>query len=324
MGKFRKYMLSFLLVAGGTIAVVIAIRTVSDFGRKITLDSEVANQGTLHFNEQKDDSRPAKKTQSRPQPRLRIAIAPVVSPEKSFVIYQEFVDYLASAMDREGVFIVRSTYAEINELLREQRCDAALICTLAYIRGRREFGVNLLAAPVINGDIYYRSLIVVPRDSGDQSLLDLEGKLFASADILSTSGWMYPSALLSKQGKNPLQFFKKHVLTGSHDSSILAVANHEVDGAAVHSIVLSQMPEEIRKKVLVVHASPNFGMPPVVVPKQLDERVKKRLLDVLLKMHKDLRGKKILSSLEIDKFVPVDHSLYASVEELERQWQTKK
>jgi phosphonate transport system substrate-binding protein len=139
---------------------------------------------------------------------------------------------------------------------------------------------------------------------------------------LSTSGWLYPAVWLKKRGKNPLQFFKNHVLTGSHDRSVTAVANREADGTATHSIVLSQMPEEIRKMVRVVNTSPAFGMPPMVVPNQLDEHVKKRLLEVLLNMHNEPRGKKILSSLEMDKFAPVDHSLYASIEKLERQWQT--
>jgi phosphonate transport system substrate-binding protein len=324
MGNFRRNMLAFLALVGGTVAVVIAVQTVSDFGRKDSLDSKLANQGVIQLGEQMDDSRSTREKQSRPRPLLRIAVAPVISPEKTFVDYRNFVEYLASKMGRKGSLIVRSTYAEINELLRENRCDAALICTLAYIRGRREFGLNLLAAPVVKGDIHYHSQIVVPSRSKDQSLLDLQGKLFASADILSTSGWLYPGAWLIRRKINPLRFFKKLVLTGSHDRSILAVANGEVDGAAVHSIVHQQMPEKIKKKVRIIHTSPAFGIPPMVTPNQLDDSTRMALQHALLKMDKDPLGREILSMLEIDRFELVDPSLYNSIEALEAQWQTRK
>ena len=41
-------------------------------------------------------------------PRLRIAIAPVISPEKSLETYRDFVDYLGRKLDRTPIFIRRS------------------------------------------------------------------------------------------------------------------------------------------------------------------------------------------------------------------------
>jgi phosphonate transport system substrate-binding protein len=200
----------------------------------------------------------------------------------------------------------------------------ALVCTLSYLRGKKEFGLELLAAPVVKGNIHYRSHVVVPVDSTAKNLLDLKGKLFASADILSTSGWLYPAVWLKKRGKDPLRFFKKHVLTGSHDRSILTVANRNVDGAAVDSIVYDQMPENIKKQVRIIDTSPTFGMPPLVTPKQLNPKLRERLLNALLAAHNDPRGKAILSALEIDRFEVVQNYLYDSVQKLEEQWQMEK
>ncbi|MCP4601471.1 MAG: phosphate/phosphite/phosphonate ABC transporter substrate-binding protein [Proteobacteria bacterium] len=321
MRSFRRHLPALLLVLGGTIAVVIVVRVATDIGGKLTTENRGVNSTIIRINAEMKAGE--EKTKKADLPRLRIAIAPVISPEKTYVSYREFVNYLAQAVGRKGELLIRSTYGEVNELLRDKRCDAALICTLAYLRGKKEFDLKLMAAPVIKGNLHYHSYFLVPESSGSKSLLDLKGKLFASADIMSTSGWLYPAVWLKKEGKDPLNFFKKHIISGSHDRSIQSVANSEVDGAAVDSLVYDQMPEETKKKVRIIHTSPPFGMPPVVVPSGLDEQLKERLLNALLQAHKSLEGKAILSALEMDRFEVVKSDLYDSIQELENQWQER-
>jgi phosphonate transport system substrate-binding protein len=318
----NKHLVSFLLVVTGTIFVIIFTYLMLNYSRQYILEKDFADKEVIRLDRQVGIGGAVEKQPLPPLPSLRIAIAPVISPEKSFLFYKDFVEYIAAVVGRNGILITRSTYGEVNGLLREQRCDMALVCTLSYLRGKNEFGLKLLAAPVIKGNIHYRSHIVVPRDSAAKGLLDLKGKSFASADIMSTSGWLYPAVWLKKRGINPLMFFKKHELTGSHDRSIQAVANRNVDGAAVDSIVYDQTPKKIKKKVRVINTSPSFGMPPMVTPKQLNPELRERLLNALLAAHNDPRGKAILSALEIDRFEVVQDDLYDSVEDLELQWQT--
>lgn len=52
---------------------------------------------------------------------LRFAIAPVVSPESSLRTWQALIDHLGIAVGRPTRFMTRSSYAEINELLRSAR-----------------------------------------------------------------------------------------------------------------------------------------------------------------------------------------------------------
>jgi phosphonate transport system substrate-binding protein len=324
MLNIRRYLVLVLLLAGGTVGVIIAVRVVSDYGWQSALKNRSANKTTIRIDAQMKTKEVPQEGSSTSLPLLRIAIAPVISPEETYVNYRELVEYLGEVVGRRGQLMIRSTYGEVNELLRERRCDAALICTLAYIRGKREFGVRLLAAPVVKGNLYYHSHILVPESSPAKSLLDLEGKLFASADIMSTSGWMYPAVWLKKRGKDPLHYFKKHVISGSHDRSILFVAKGEVDGAAVDSLVYEQMSDEIKQKVRIIDTSQTFGMPPVVTPSKLDDGLRTRLLNGFLNAHRDPRGRAILSAIEIDRFEIVKDSLYDSIQKLEDQWQSEK
>ena len=166
---------------------------------------------------------------------------PIVSPEKSLEMYQGLIEYMAEKLGRKPVSLYRPTYSETNDLVRYQRCDIAIVCTYPFIRGEREFGMQALVVPRIKGETTYQSFIVVPQSSPAKSLLDLRGKRFASADIISTTGWLFPAMTLMERGRIPITFFGEHVLTGSHDKSIQAVIDGFVDGAAVHGIVFDQM-----------------------------------------------------------------------------------
>jgi phosphonate transport system substrate-binding protein len=258
-------------------------------------------------------------------PLLRVAIAPVISPEESIRVYEGFVDYLARELSRRPVMLQRETYAETNELVRYGRCDAALICTYAFVRGELEFDMQILAIPVIDGAITYHSLIVVPETSEAVSLLDLKGKRFASADIISTSGWLYPAVWLRERGIDANQFFLEHLISGSHDRSIRAVSFGYVDGAAVDSLVYKQVVSEdssVLEATKVIQKSPAYGMPPLVVSPQIDPALRKGLLSVLLGMHEDAGGRKVLASLAIDRFVVPDNTLYDDIREGVRIWES--
>jgi len=257
-------------------------------------------------------------TQPKRRRTLRVAIAPVISPEESIRIYRGLVKYLAEKLGRQPELIQRESYSQINDLVRYGRCELALVCTYAYVRGQREFGMELLVAPQIHGATTYHSLFIVPAGSRVSSLLELRGKRFASADILSNSGWLYPMVWLKRHGEDPSRFFGEHVITGGHDRSIRAVATGYVDGAAVDSLVYEQLLREepaLAEKTKVIHKSPPFGMPPLVVPPQLDPQLKEQLRSLLLSMHEDARGSKILASLGIDKFVLATDAAYRSVRE---------
>jgi phosphonate transport system substrate-binding protein len=259
-------------------------------------------------------SEPAPPANTAEKPQFRVAIAPIVSPEKSLERYQGFVDYVAEKLGRRPVALYRPTYSGINDLVRYERCDIALVCTYPFIRGEKDFGMQALVVPQIKEETSYRSFILVPRSSRATSLLDLRGKRFASADIISTTGWLYPALKLMNWGEDPNQFFGQQIFTGSHDRSVQAVLEAFVDGAAVDGIVFEQMVAEdpsILRKVKILDKSPPFAIPPIVANQHLDHKLKEEVLAILLNMNKDKQGKRILASLQIERFTIPDRNLFA-------------
>jgi phosphonate transport system substrate-binding protein len=255
---------------------------------------------------------------------LRVAVAPILSPEKSVVLYRPFVKYLASRIGLQPRMSEQQTYAQTNDMVHYGKCDLAVVCDYPFVHGEREFGMEALVIPQIRGAITYRSLILVPASSQARSLLDLKGKRFAVVDMLSNSGWLFPAVWLKRRGKDPVSFFSHMVFSGSHDQSLKAVLEGYVDGAAVNSLVYDQMVEEdpsVASKIRVVLVSPPYGMPPYVVSKTTDILLKKKLLKALLGMHLDPEGKKVLEKLGIQRFRVPDPKSFDSVRANARFWE---
>jgi phosphonate transport system substrate-binding protein len=250
---------------------------------------------------------------------LRLAIAAIISPQGTVESYQALADYLQDEFGRPVELIQRRTYAEVNDLIAKGQVDMAFVCTSAYVDGQNQFGMELLAAPEINGELAYYSELIVPADSDAASMVDLKGKTFAFTDPMSFTGRVYPTDLIQQLGADPDKFFDQTFFAYSHDRAIESVAAGIADGAAVDSLVLDyavQREPDILEKVKVIHRSKPFGIPPVVVPPNLPPRQKQRLQDTLLSMHENPRGRGILDELGIDRFVVIDDGAYDEVRRL--------
>ncbi|MCS7038994.1 MAG: phosphate/phosphite/phosphonate ABC transporter substrate-binding protein [Anaerolineae bacterium] len=250
---------------------------------------------------------------------LRLGVAAIISPVGTVESYDALAHYLGERLGRPVELVQRRTYTEMNDLIEVQAVDLAFVCTSAYIEGRDRFGMELLVAPQVNGQTVYHSDLIVPTTSHARSMADLRGRVFAFTDPISFSGRVYPTYLLQTMGETPEHFFSRTFFTYSHEKAIQAVAAGVADGAAVDSLVLEyafRRDPSLAQTLRVIHRSPPFGIPPVVVPPGLPIHQKALLLDLLLTMHQDPIGRGVLKELGIDRFVPIDDSAYAGVREL--------
>lgn len=247
---------------------------------------------------------------------LRIAVAAMISPEETLTVYQELMDYIAAKLGHPVEMKQRRTYQEVNDMLGTGKLDAAILCSGTYVHAKRQYGIELLAVPVINGSPTYRSYIIVPQSSTAASLEELHRKRFAFTDPLSTSGYLFPVYYLVSRGRQPATFFAKTLFTYSHDNSIEAVAEGVVDGAAVDSLIYDYLQgtnPSLVARTRVIHRSPPFGAQPVAVPKNLDQAITRALRDLFLGLDQDPGGREILKKLGVDRFIRGDDSLYNSI-----------
>lgn len=253
---------------------------------------------------------------------LRIAVAAVISPKGNVESYSDLLNYIGRKLNRPVQLVQRQTYAEVNDLIKSGEVDLGFVCTSAYVAGQREFGMELLVAPQVNGETVYYSLLIVPSDSPARQMSDLRGKVFAFTDPMSLTGRVYPTALVKSLGESPETFFLRVFFTYSHDNAIKAVANKVADGANVDSLVYDffvARDPTIAQRTRVIHRSPAFGIPPVVVNPKLSPQLKESLRNLLLQMHTETEGQTILRNLMIERFVIVADHIYDSARALTLQ-----
>jgi phosphonate transport system substrate-binding protein len=261
-------------------------------------------------------------------PAIRVAIASVVSPKESYEYYEVMVKYISQKIGSSVKIVQRKSYQEINDLIKNNEIDFAFVCGGAYIDGNSEFGMKLLVVPMVHGNTTYNSYIIVQNESNYSDINDLRGKKFAFSDPLSNSGKLYPEYRLFLLNETPDSFFGKDeqgrsnwFFTYSHDNSIIAVAEKLAEGAAVDSLVYDDMKEthpDIIAKTRIIEISPPFGIPPIVVSKDIDPFLEKKLRGIFLNMNNDEEGKKILANVRIDRFTQLNDNAYDSIREMRK------
>jgi len=250
---------------------------------------------------------------------LRVAVASIISPQGTVDSYAELLDYLETRLGRPVELVQRRTYDEVNDLIASGEVDMAFVCTSAYIAGERDFGMQLLVAPQVNGETVYHSLLIVPAGSAAQEMADLRGGVFAFTDPISTSGRNYPLSLVQEMGETAESFFERTFYTYSHDDAIRAVAQGVADGAAVDSLVYAfavAREQELGERTRVIHTSPAFGMPPVVTGPHTRPQLAAELQTVLLEMAGNPEGRAALAAAGFDGFVLVEDGDYDTVRSL--------
>jgi len=106
---------------------------------------------------------------------------------------------------------------------------------------------------------------------------------------------------------------------GGQGDKFLAVADGLADGAAVDSLVydfaVSRDPS-LGAKTRIIHRSPAFGIPPVVVSPNVRPQLKAELQSLLLSLADDPQGQQALQAIGVERFVVIDDSAYDSAREL--------
>ncbi len=254
---------------------------------------------------------------------LRIGVAAVLSPEGTVESYAELAKYLGERLGRPAELVQRRTYAEVNALIDAGEVDLAFVCTSAYVRGHASGSMDLLVVPEIEGSLVYHSSIIVPVSSHAQSMEDLRGRVFAFTDPMSLTGRLYASSVVLGLGHAPETFFSDIVYTYSHDDAVRAVAAGVVDGAGVDDLVLQHMIDRdpiLQSQIRVIDSSPDYGIPPVVVPVATPAALRDVFTDLLLGLESDPAGPRILAALGVDRFVMSSDDAYSDARDLIRQY----
>ncbi|MFZ6754642.1 phosphonate ABC transporter substrate-binding protein [Undibacterium sp. Dicai25W] len=177
---------------------------------------------------------------------------------------------------------IATDYNGIIEALRAKKLDVAYLGPFSYVLASSIANVEAFAVAETKktGKSSYKSLIIVRKDSNLKDLNQLKDHTMAFVDPTSTSGHLFPAAGLQKNGIDPNKFFSRVIFSGSHDASILAVANKKVDAAAVADrIYFAAIASGTVKEsdFNIVWTSPDIPESPMVWRKDLSPELKVKI-----------------------------------------------
>jgi phosphonate transport system substrate-binding protein len=139
-------------------------------------------------------------------------------------------------------------------------------------------------------------------------------------DPNSTSGYLVPSAFfMMEMGVDPKKHFSKLTFSGSHEASILAVANKKVDVASTNLPDLQQLTRENkvpRGGLRVIWVSKLIPNDPVVVRKDMPASLKSAIQESLTTMR--ARNPETFKEIGawVGGFVPADDGKYQVIRDL--------
>ncbi len=251
---------------------------------------------------------------------LRFGLTPIFLNERHGVL-KDWQAYLEKRLSRPVVFVNRTNYQETLELLNQKRLDAAWLCDCPQVTANPD--LQLLATPLFKGRPYYRAYLIVPlEDHKTQSILDLEGRVFAYTDPVSYVGYLNPRYELLRQGKPPDQFFRRTFFAHTHRNAIEAVASGVADASSVNSYIwetMDMLAPVLTGKTRVAAQSQEFGFPPLVAGHHMPATEFKLLQQTLLEMPQDSEGLAILQRMNLDGFTRPRPEIYRQVQDIVRR-----
>lgn len=256
---------------------------------------------------------------------LRVGLVPNIAPDEQRAKYEPLARYFEDRLGVKVQLFVATNYAGTVRALEAGQLDLAYLGGLTYVQARQRTNVEPLVTEVDRetGQREYLSQIVTRADSGVTKLEDLAGKDFAFGDPSSTSGSLYPRAMLVDAKVNcstttleSCPPIRRVLYTGGHDAAAQAVAKGQVAAAGVEARILHRLQKEGKVpgdlKVLAERKVMGY---PWVAPTALDEGFRRRLVEAF----EDIQEPALLDLLRATRYEPVAAGDYKEIDELARE-----
>jgi phosphonate transport system substrate-binding protein len=176
------------------------------------------------------------------------------------------------------------------EGMRTGQIDIGFTNPFGYVQAKERADVDVIVKAIRNGSATYKAQFIAGADSGLNSIDDLvakEGLTWAFGDTLSTSGYLFPAALLTEKGVADVNTFFKQTAVGGHDNAVLAVLEGQADFATTFDdarTVIEKDHPEVMDKVKVIgytNEIPNDGVSVRAgMPEDMKNKIKEAFLAI--------------------------------------------
>ena len=204
---------------------------------------------------------------------------------------------------------IATNYNTMIEGLKSKKIDIAFISPVSYTLAHDAHAADVLLKSkgylVDNKGNqthhlvdYYRSQIVVRKDSNINHLKDLKDKKIALQDVESTSGYIYPLASLMEKGikKSDIQIQQ----VKGHDQGLIALLNHDVEAVATYQDARADLKKkvpDIYQETKVIYRTKKIPNDTISVRNDMSNKWKKKISQAFIEISHTKKGKQIISDI---------------------------
>ena len=249
---------------------------------------------------------------------ITIGLLPEMNVFKQRQRFKPLAAYLSDNLGIQVKLTILSRYGNIIQRIKEQQIDAAFLGSFTGALAISQLGVEPLARPINkDGTSTYFGHIFVRKDSGIKTVADMQGKSLALVERATTAGYVFPLAWFKRDGVNDIAtYFSAHHFYGSHDATIDAVLNGKADVGAGKNTIYDRVRAanpRIDQELEILVSSPRVPSNGLCVRPGIDEQYKTKLKDLLLNLHHNPQGLRVLEKLGAKRFVDTSREDYQPV-----------
>jgi len=255
---------------------------------------------------------------SSPETELLIGLIPEQQIFDQIARYTPLADYIS---EKTGIRIrlkVLSRYGNIIDNFVSSGMDGAFFGSFTYTLAHAKLGVEVIARPENRSGIStYHGILFVRKDSGIRDIKGMAKKRFVFVDKATTAGYLTALYYFKKNGVQDYRsYFRETYFAGTHMDAVRDVFNKKADiGVAKNSVFerLSWENPAIGKELQILEVFPVVPENGLALRKGLSDEAKKGIKQVLLTMHNDPEGQKILVHFGARRFVETTDKDYDPV-----------
>ena len=259
------------------------------------------------------------KTETKKEEKvIKMGFVPLKNSEKLVEDLKPISDYLSERLGVKVEAFTASNYIGVVEGLGSGSVDFGIIPPFSSLLAQKQSNAKpILTSKGKTGKPGYTAELYVRKDSGIKSLQDVKGKKVAFVDPSSSSGYIYPGAMLVNAGLN-LDKDISYQFSGGHDKSLQLLLNKDVDVIATFDGVEDRYAKDFPQAKTDIQKLATSDMIPgvmVTTSDKMDKELQKKLEQALRDIEKDPKMKELFTKMfSITGFTDVDQEAYKKVE----------
>ena len=259
------------------------------------------------------------KTETKKEEKvIKMGFVPLKNSEKLVEDLKPISEYLSERLGVKVEAFTASNYIGVVEGLGSGSVDFGIIPPFSSLLAQKQSNAKpILTSKGKTGKPGYTAELYVRKDSGIKSLQDVKGKKVAFVDPSSSSGYIYPGAMLVNAGLN-LDKDISYQFSGGHDKSLQLLLNKDVDVIATFDGVEDRYVKDFPQAKTDIQKLATSDMIPgimVTVSSKMDKDLQDKLEKALGDIENDPKLKELFTKMfSITGFTDVDQEAYKKVE----------